>query len=424
MIKDFYKKEIESLVKLSSLINSSLDIVEVLDNSMHVTEELMDAEASSIFEVDFEKNELFFRLVRGGSISRAKEIRIKMGEGIAGRVASSGEPLIVWDTEKDNRFINKVDLLTGFKTRSIIALPIKNRGRIIGVLEVLNIRDPLSFDSKDLEVLMIVTNQIGVAIENARLYARLKEKFALTRDELRESQSRLIQSERLAALGKLSQGIAHAVRNPVMIIGGFAKRIKKKLILDGSTTGYIDLILDETERLETLVKDVWKYTSMSEPEFKPVKISALLQRALAGWRMKPGSESIKIEENLNAEDPLVFVDEELMAMALIHVMENAQEAIPGEGTIAISTWWEDKWMVISVRDKGQGINSHDLPLVFDPFFSTKTDGMGLGLSIVNRIVSGHRGEVKILSKPGDGTEVRIQFPPHPEIEGLTVNSKR
>jgi hypothetical protein len=78
MIKDFYKKEIESLVKLSSLINSSLDIVEVLDNSMHVTEELMDAEASSIFEVDFEKNELFFRLVRGGSISRAKEIRIKM----------------------------------------------------------------------------------------------------------------------------------------------------------------------------------------------------------------------------------------------------------------------------------------------------------------------------------------------------------
>jgi signal transduction histidine kinase len=332
--------------------------------------------------------------------------------------------LIVWDTEKDNRFINKVDLLTGFKTRSIIALPIKNRGRIIGVLEVLNIRDPLSFDSKDLEVLMIVTNQIGVAIENARLYARLKEKFALTRDELRESQSRLIQSERLAALGKLSQGIAHAVRNPVMIIGGFAKRIRKKLILDGSTTGYIDLILDETERLETLVKDVWKYTSMSEPEFKPVKISALLQRALAGWRMKPGSESIKIEENLNAEDPLVFVDEELMAMALIHVMENAQEAIPGEGTIAISTWWEDKWMVISVRDKGQGINSHDLPLVFDPFFSTKTDGMGLGLSIVNRIVSGHRGEVKILSKPGDGTEVRIQFPPHPEIEGLTVNSKR
>jgi signal transduction histidine kinase len=416
MIKDFYKKEIESLVKLSSLINSSLDIVEVLDNSMHVAEELMDAEASSIFEVDFEKNELFFRLVRGEFISKAKEIRVKMGEGIAGRVASSGEPLIVWDTEKDNRFINKVDLLTGFKTRSIIALPIKNRGRIIGVLEVLNIRDPRSFDSKDREVLMIVTNQIGIAIENARLYARLKEKFALTRDELRESQSRLIQSERLAALGKLSQGIAHAVRNPVMIIGGFAKRIRKKLILDGSTTGYIDLILDETERLETLVKDVWKYTSMSEPEFKPVKISALLQRALAGWRKKPGSESIKIEENLNAEDPLVFVDEELMARALIHVLENAQEAIPGEGTILISTWWEDKWMVISVRDKGPGINSHDLPLVFDPFFSTKTDGMGLGLSIVNRIVSGHRGEVKILSKPGDGTEVRIQFPPHPEIE--------
>lgn len=404
--------EIESLIKLSSLINSSLDIVEVLDNSMRVVEELMDAEASSIFEIDFERNDLFFRLARGESGNKVKEIRMKMGEGVAGYVASSGEHLLVSDAKTDERFCKWVDRKTSFNTRSIIALPIKNKGRIIGVLEVLNKRGPAAFNSKDLELLIIVASQIGVAIENAKLYARLKEKFKLTQTELKKIQAELIRSERLAALGELSKGVAHTMRNPVMSIGGFTRRIRKKLAPDDPAAEYIDLILEETGRLEKIVEDVGKYTSMPEPELKQVKLSDLMKRVLDVWNNKYGQDTIKIDLKMLPEDPLVFIDIELMSGALISLLRNAKEAmIEKGGTISIVTCREDKWMVISVRDNGAGIDSRNLPFIFDPFFTTKTYGSGLGLTAVNRIVSGHCGRVKIYSTSGNGTDIRIYFSP-------------
>jgi sigma-B regulation protein RsbU (phosphoserine phosphatase) len=98
------EKKIEILVQLSTTVNSSLDITEVLSSAMGFVEELMDAEASSIFEVDDATNELFFRVVRGEGAYKAKEIRLKMGEGVVGWVANSGEPAIVPDTQKDERF--------------------------------------------------------------------------------------------------------------------------------------------------------------------------------------------------------------------------------------------------------------------------------------------------------------------------------
>lgn len=411
MLKEWSDREIKCIVQLSSLINSSLDIIEVLDNSMHAVENLMNAEASSIFEMDFEKNELFFRVARGESGTRVRQVRMKMGEGIAGWVASSGEPLLVPDTKTDKRFCKRVDDISRFKTRSIIALPIRSKGIITGVLEVLNKRGPHSFDDRDLEVLTIAANQIGIAMENAKLYARLKEKFTLTQSELKKSQEKLIRSERLAALGQLSQGIAHAVRNPVMSIGGFARRLKKKLPDDETTSGYVDMVIEESERLEMLVRDVWMYTSMPEPKLKQVKMSVLLQSVVEKWMHEWRSKKIKIELNLVPEDPAVFVDMGLMAKALGHLLVNAEEAMPDGGIILISTSWEDKWMVISVRDNGFGVASKDQPFVFDPFFTTKTHGSGLGLTTVNRIVSGHCGEVKMTSEQGAGTEVKICFPP-------------
>jgi signal transduction histidine kinase len=411
MAREWSAQEIECLVQLSSLINSSLDIIEVLDNSMHAVEELTNAEASSIFEIDFETNQLCFRLARGESGNKVRQIRMKMGEGIAGWVACCGEALLVPDTRTDKRFCKKVDDISSFRTRSVIALPIKYKGNITGVLEVLNKRGPRSFDDRDLEVLSIAANQIGIAMENAKLYSRLKEKFTLTQSELKKSQEKLIRSERLAALGQLSQGIAHAVRNPVMSIGGFARRLKKKLPGDATMTGYIDMVIEETSRLEMLVKDVWTYTSMPEPKLKQVKMSALLERVIEKWEQEKRPENIKINVEPIPENPVVSIDMELMVKALGNLLQNAEEALPGAGIISVSACWEDIWIVISVKDSGTGIASKDLPLVFDPFFTTKTHGSGLGLTTVNRIVSEHCGEVKIVSERGSGTEVKIYFPP-------------
>ena len=128
-------------------------------------------------------------------------------------------------------------------------------------------------------------------------------------------------------------------------------------------------------------------------------------------RVVPSGALETMNLELIPEDPAVSIDMDLMVKALGNLLQNAEEALPGAGIISVSAWWEDKWIVISVKDSGAGIASKDLPLIFDPFFTTKTHGSGLGLTTVNRIVSGHCGEVKIVSESGSGTEVKIYFPP-------------
>ena len=403
-------KGIRTLARISSIINSSLDITEILGNSMSLVEELMSAEACSIFELDNEKNELFFRVSRCDPEDRAKDIRIKTGEGIVGYVASTGETLVVPDTGKDSRFHSKVDALTGFKTDSIIAVPIKNKGRIVGVLQALNSKKIESLDDKELEILSVVANQVGIALENARLYGRLQEKFTLTRDELKAAQAQLIRSERLAALGELCKGIAHEVRNPVMSIGGLAKRLKKTLPAGNHAAQYTDIILQETARLEKMVHDVEHYTALPDPDLRQVKLSELLNSTIDIWKTEHEPIDIEVTMESMTEDPVILVDRNLMRTALVNVLVNAQESIMAKGKVIIGTWWDEKLLVISIKDSGAGITREDLPRVFDPFFTSKTQGAGLGLTTVNHIVSGHGGEVKIYSAPQVGTDVHIRFP--------------
>lgn len=403
-------KEIKTIAQFSSIINSSLDIDDVLSNSMLLIEELMEAEVCSIFELDKEKNELFFRLARYDPHGNIKKIRIKMGEGIAGSVASTGEMIVISDTKKDGRFNSMVDDITGFQTKSIVAVPIKNKGRILGVIQVLNCKRVASLDENMREVLFIVAGQVGIAMENAKLYGRLKENFVLTKAELKETQAKLLRTERLAAMGQLSHAVAHEVRNPVMAIGGFARRLKKMLPSDQLSGKYVDVILQETARLGKMVVEVERYTSLPEPELKQVNLSDLLKNAVHGWRKNQQEVATEVKIKSMSGNPKIYVDKELMKEALIRVLSNAQESMDQKGVITISTWWEGKWIIISLRDHGIGIVKEDIPRVFEPFYTSKMQGAGMGLSFVSQIVAGHGGEVKISSTQGVGTEVRISFP--------------
>jgi len=399
------------------MINSSLEILQVLDSSMRCVEELVGAEASSIFELDEERDELAFRLVRGEAADRTREVRMKMGEGITGWVALHGKPLVVPDAAREERFSPKADRHTGFRTRSLIAVPIFNRGRVAGVLEVLNKRGPEPFDEQDVEILELVANQVGTAMENARLYGKLREKAALTEAELKETQGRLLRAERLAALGQLSQGVAHEVRNPVMTIGGFARRLLKTLPADDPAAQYARIILQETGRLEKMVSDVDSYTRMPEPVFKEWPLSELVHAAVALWQEEGPREEVRITMELPPDDPVLHADREQIAHALLNLMRNASDAMPEGGEISIRCGWEGPRLSVRVRDTGTGIATEDLPRVFDPFFTSKTRGSGLGLTTVNRIVSDHGGEVKVSSQLGQGTEVKLLLDPRPWKNG-------
>jgi GAF domain-containing protein len=227
--QDIYQQELDTILKFSALINSSLNIIEVLDNAMKWAEEFIDAEASSVYELDEENNELSVRLARGEKKGAVEGLKMKVGEGIAGSVVATGKPVVIQDVSKDKRFSDKIDRLTGFTTRSMICVPLILRNRSVGALQVMNKRNREPFRQADLELLNSMAQLIAVAMENAKLYQRLEEKFEMTSQELASTQNKLIRSERLAAMGHLVQGVAHEIRNPVMTIGGFAHRIKREL---------------------------------------------------------------------------------------------------------------------------------------------------------------------------------------------------
>ncbi|MFP3868713.1 MAG: GAF domain-containing protein [Desulfobacteraceae bacterium] len=404
------RNEIELLVQLSTLINSSLNIQEVLENALDCVEQFLGAEVSSIFEVDKSTGELYFRLARGPMATQIRGLRLKIGEGIAGWVAQTEKPLICTDTLTDPRFSHTFDVQSGFKTRSILCVPLKAKDRLIGVLELINKKDGEIFAANDLELLTILGNQIGIALDNARLHQRLNDRLALTLEELKTAQNKLIQAERLSALAKISQGVAHEVRNPVMIIGGFTRRLQKLAPAGDKVQEICRFIVAQLDKLSRMVKEIEEFAYLPEPNLRPTNMGELMAKVLQESAPAMARQGIQVESRIAPDLSPIFVDASLMRLAFHHLLDNAREAMAAGGVLEVGVQPTPQHLEITLRDTGMGIDSADQPYIFDPFFSTKPQGTGMGLTAVHRIISDHQGEIHIESTPDQGTAIRILVP--------------
>lgn len=180
-------KEFKTLHGLGALLTSSLDQKVVRHRAMEAITKLMRAETGSLLMVDEKTDELYFEVALGDAGATIKEIRLKMGEGIAGWVASSGKPLIVPDVLKDKRFQGKVDKKSKFRTRNMICVPVIIKDRVIGVLQAINRLNHGAFTREDLKLFQLFSNQVAIALDNARLYGQIKETFYATSEALAEA---------------------------------------------------------------------------------------------------------------------------------------------------------------------------------------------------------------------------------------------
>jgi response regulator RpfG family c-di-GMP phosphodiesterase len=178
-------EQLNALMKLSALINSTLDPGEIRERAIEAAIRLLDAEAGSLILIDKESGELFFEVALGDKGDRVKEVRLKKGEGIAGWVAEKGEALIINDVQSDHRFLKTVDMRSSFTTRDMVCVPVRSKDKTIGVLEAINKRHGV-FEEEDKEALIALANQVGIAIENANLYEELREMFYGTAQALAE----------------------------------------------------------------------------------------------------------------------------------------------------------------------------------------------------------------------------------------------
>jgi signal transduction histidine kinase len=408
--EDERRRELETILRFTALINSSLKIEDVLNYAMEWAEEFMDAEASTVYELDEEKNELFIRIARGEKKEPVEKIKFELGKGISGHVVQSGQPIVIQDVRKEKRFSPKFDRITGFRTRSMICVPLILRGKTIGALQVLNKKSGDLFTQIDVELLTSMSQQIAVAVENAKLYRRLEKKFELNARELKTAQDKLIRSERLVAMSHLVQGVAHEIRNPVTTIGGFARRIKKILKKDTEVDKYLNVILEESERLESLVKQVHEYTRVLAASLTLDDIRATLHEVVHKFEPVAKQQGVSLVTKMDENLPLTRMASSQIVTALSNIMENAMESMPDGGELVLEAKQRNSQLFIKILDTGYGIRQEYLNSVYDPFFSSKTHGAGLGLAVVYQIVKNHDGDITIQSQEGKGTSVTIRLP--------------
>ncbi len=404
------QKTVDAILKFGSLINSSLNIEDVLNYAMQGAEEFMNAEASTVYELDEAGRQLFVRIARGEKKEPIKRIKIKLGEGVAGRVVETGQPLVIQDVRKEKIFSNKFDTATGFKTRSMICVPLIVRGKPIGAVQVLNKKSGQDFVRSDLEILTGMSQQIAVALDNAKLYGRLKNEFRMTARELEITQEKLIRSERLEAMGHLVQGVAHEIRNPLMTIGGFASRIKKTVKGNPKLQEYIDIILEESARLETLVKTVNEFAQVLSARLELDDYKPVLERVMKEFGPRAQRQGVLLHAHIDRDLPPTRMDSSQISTAISNIMENALEGMPHGGVLKIEVKHEQNHIVARITDTGCGIDQENLASVYDPFFTSKTRGAGLGLTMVHQILTNHDGEIKIHSEKGVGTTVTLRVP--------------
>ncbi|TET87024.1 MAG: GAF domain-containing sensor histidine kinase [Desulfobacteraceae bacterium] len=407
---DESRRELETILRFTALINSSLRIEDVLNYAMEWAEEFIDAEASTVYELDEEKSELFIRIARGEKKESVERIKFELGQGISGHVVQTGQPMVIQDVRKEKRFSPKFDRITGFHTRSMICVPLILRGKTIGALQVLNKKSGDLFTQIDVELLTSMSQQIAVAMENAKLYRRLEKRFELNARELKTAQDKLILSERLVAMSHLVQGVAHEIRNPVTTIGGFARRIKKILKRDPEVDKYLNAILEESERLESLVRQVHEYTSVLAATLALDDIRATLHEVVNKFEPIAQQQGVSLVTKIDESLPLTRMASSQIMTALSNIMENALESMPNGGKLVLEAKQRNSQLFIKILDTGHGIRQEYLNSVYDPFFSSKTHGAGLGLAVVYQIVKNHDGEITIQSQEGKGTSVTIQLP--------------
>ncbi|MBI5049235.1 MAG: GAF domain-containing protein [Deltaproteobacteria bacterium] len=179
-------RQFATLADLGTLLNSTLDPAVIRRRAMESVTRLMNAEVGSLLLVDYEKKELYFEVALGEKGDKVKEIRLKMGEGIAGWVADHGEPLLIHDVKKDKRFYKSADTKTDFVTKNMLCVPVKVKEKIIGVLQAINKKEEV-FTEDDMKLFQLFSDQVAIALDNARLYEEIRETFFATAEALAEA---------------------------------------------------------------------------------------------------------------------------------------------------------------------------------------------------------------------------------------------
>jgi signal transduction histidine kinase len=302
------------------------------------------------------------------------------------------------------------DILKHFGSRAFAAVPLIVKDKAIGVLAVDNRFTERPVTEPDMGFLTLLANQAALAIENSRLYVNLQE----VNNQLLQAQNRLIQSEKLASLGEVVASISHEIKNPLVSIGGFVRRLDRKFAEDSSEKKYMSIVLKEVKRLERILDETLSFSKDAAAPSDFHDLNRLLEETLLTMDNEFRERKILVVRKFGTDLPSFFCEPQQIKQVFINLFFNAMQAMGQNGRLTVTTSRDRQggkdFILAEVADTGGGIQADILDNIFNPFFTTKFEGTGLGLSIAHKIILKHKGTIHVINDPGVGATFLIQFP--------------
>jgi len=401
---------LERIVKVSQLLNSTLNVEPLLGIIIQSATELTGTEACSIMLLDKRTGELHFAHSTGESAEalRSPDLTVPLDNSIAGWIVRKGKPLLIRDAKNDPRWYPLIDQTTDFDTRSILGVPLKVKDEIIGVLQLVNKIGDRGFSQDDIQIASTLAAQAAIAIENARLLEELQRAY----DDL--SQFDQLKSNFVSIA-------SHELRTPLAVILGYASFLREEV--SGEAGEQIDIVLQSAIRLRSIIDDMVNLrhvdTGQAQLERDIFSMRELINEVCNEFIQLSRAKQQMLQLDL-PEDPLkIDADRQKIYLVLANVLSNAIKFTQSQGRVQVSAQNKGEEIWIVVMDTGVGIPQRDLDRVFDRFYQVEPsltrryEGMGLGLSIAKMMVELHKGRMWAESVLGKGSRFTIALPISP-----------
>jgi PAS domain S-box-containing protein len=385
---------------------SSLD--ELFSHAAREVENVTGSCSVVLFLIDEPKQEAFMAHQHGGGPLVAQAFaRVPLPGSKLGQVIDSRSTVILGREDYDER---ARALMVRLDMHKVVSIPMMSRGRVIGVINVVY-PTPKAIGAQQVELLEAMAAHLAAAFESNRLVEDLRRSY----DDLSRAQAQLVQRERLAALGEMAAALAHEVRNPLGVIFNSLASLPREIAAGNSGGALLAIMKEESDRINHLVGDLLDFARPTQPLLSDeLPLAAAINEAVVAVLALATSKidfQLRYEEGCPERVPM---DARLMRQVFFNLANNAMQAMPHGGSLKVTVSAEklaaEQRVRVVFADSGHGIPAPLLPRVFEPFFTTRARGTGLGLALVKRIVEGHRGEVVVASGVPTGTQVVVAWP--------------
>jgi signal transduction histidine kinase len=395
----------QRLLKINRGLSATLNLQELLQSIAEAAAEMTGCEQSTISQLDPQTNRLRFLAAHFMSKEIMESVRIPLEDSIAGTAFLTQTPVIVQDAQNDERLFRQVDELSGFTTRTLLAVPMLIDHQSTGVLTAVNKSGGAPYDAQDVYVLETLASQAAIAINNAQLMNECRDAYqALAKlDEMKKSFIAIT---------------SHELRLPIGLILGHASYLKE--ILDGEAAEQIRVIERGALRLKDIVEDLSQVENMrtgqTSVRIEAVDLVPVLNNLIERYSRQAAEQQLIISTMFPTPTLILEADAAKLSIAIEHLLKNSLAFTDPGGRIEISVEESEDAVVVHISDTGIGIPEADLGLVFERFYQVETHmtrrhgGMGMGLAVAKMMVELHKGAIHIESQVGKGSRFSILLP--------------